>query len=206
MRDESHESIIGTPQGCIKVRDVKRYATEEERWDQDRFNSFAGVPWGPVPGSGSCRINVRVGAPRLPDDIREKLIAEDRPYVARRFRIKRDDFKDIGPTPLCPGCRCIIRGLPAQNHSELCRSRVEVELIRIGDARIRQEEIRMKEDEPVKEESRKRETSDSKSSSSGLKRDEKGEEIPEDFKKRRKCSGKEEDESKKDDVQEEEAR
>ena len=55
--------------------------------------------------------------------------------------IKRDDFKDIGPSPLCPGCRRIIRVLPAQSHSELSRSRVEAGLIRIGYARIRQEAI-----------------------------------------------------------------
>ena len=142
MRDESQESIIGTPQGCIKVRDIKRFALEDERWDQDRFNSFRGVPWEPVPGSGSCKINVRVRAPRLSDEVREKLISEDRPYVARRFRINREDFKEIGHTPLCPGCRCIIRGLPAQNHSELCRSRIEAELIRKGDSRISHEEVR----------------------------------------------------------------
>ena len=46
--------------GCIKVRDVKRYASEEDQWDIDRFNSFRGVPWEPTPGSKSCEIKVKL--------------------------------------------------------------------------------------------------------------------------------------------------
>ena len=120
-----------------QVKDIKRFASEEDRWDADRFNAFRGVPWEPTPGSKSCEIKVRIDVPRLKEDIRDRLTGEDRPYVARRFRIKRSDFDEIWFTPLCPGCRAIIRGLPAQNHSELCRSRVEDHLMAKGDARIK---------------------------------------------------------------------
>ena len=88
MRDESHEVIIGTPMGCIKVKDIKRFASEEDRWDADRFNAFRGVPWEPTPGSKSCEMKVRIDVPRLKEDIRERLTGEDRPYVAKRFRIR----------------------------------------------------------------------------------------------------------------------
>ena len=35
LRDETNEAIIGTPGGCIKSRDARRYGTEEEKWGQD---------------------------------------------------------------------------------------------------------------------------------------------------------------------------
>ena len=69
--------------GCIKVTDIKRHSTDEERWNPDVFNSVSEVHWGLVPGSGSCKINVKISAPRSSEDIRERLVAEDRPYVAR---------------------------------------------------------------------------------------------------------------------------
>ena len=66
--------------------------------------------------------------PAPPDPVRE--------YNVRRFRIIKKDFEIIGFTPLCQGCRSITRGSPPQNHSELCRTRVERELVRIGDERV----------------------------------------------------------------------
>ena len=55
---------------------------------------------------------------------------------------------------------------------------MEAELIRIGDPRIGHEEVRMKKDSGEEERPDKRETVGG-SSSSGLKRDEEGKEIPE---------------------------
>ena len=63
--------------------------------------------------------------------------------MARRFRIKPEDVRAIEWTPLCPGCGAIIRGLPAQGHSELCRSRVEEHLLTTGDVRLRHQTIRL---------------------------------------------------------------
>ena len=64
--------------GCIKVKDFKRYASEEDRWDADRFNAFRGVPWEPTPGSRSCEIKVRIDVPRLREDIRDRMSGEER--------------------------------------------------------------------------------------------------------------------------------
>ena len=61
---------------------------------------------------------------------------EPRSFQNRRFRINRNDFQVIGFTPLCPGCKALIRGSPPVNHSELCRTRVERELVRLGDVRV----------------------------------------------------------------------
>ena len=101
MRDESQEVIIGTPSGCIKVRDIKRYASEDDQWDVDRFNSFRGAPWEPTPGSRSCEIKVKIDVPRLREDLRDRLTGDHRSYVARRFRIYASDFDEIGgDTPM----------------------------------------------------------------------------------------------------------
>ena len=79
LRDESNEALIGTPDGVIKARDVRRYGSEEERWDQDKFTSITGVPWEPVPGMKSCEIRVKIAVPRLQEDIRERMEEHERP-------------------------------------------------------------------------------------------------------------------------------
>ena len=45
-RDESQESIIGTREGCIKVRDIRRYGEIQARWNPEELNEFQGAPWG----------------------------------------------------------------------------------------------------------------------------------------------------------------
>ena len=77
--------------------------------------------------------------------------------MARRFRINRSDFDDIGFTPLCPGCRAFISGLPSQGHSELCRSRVEDHLLKKGNPRIRHLLVRLEHEEELKKEATQKE-------------------------------------------------
>ena len=77
--------------------------------------------------------------------------------MSRRFRISKKDFDNIGFTPQCPGCSAIIRGKPAVNHSEDCRIRVDIELERLGDARVSNSAVRMEE---YKAEKRLREEED----------------------------------------------
>ena len=50
IREESGEIIVGTPDGIIKARDFKRHASNEERWNIEKFNAFKGVPWSTIPG------------------------------------------------------------------------------------------------------------------------------------------------------------
>ena len=82
LRDETNEAIIGTPDGCIKSRDVRRYGSEEEKWDQDKFMSMSGVPWEPIPGMKSCDIRFKIAVPRMEEDIRERMESHERPYLA----------------------------------------------------------------------------------------------------------------------------
>ena len=63
IADRSMEVIVGTNEGVIKVRDVRRYGTQQEQWDMGKFNSFRGVPWEPVPGRQGIEIKARVNVP-----------------------------------------------------------------------------------------------------------------------------------------------
>ena len=49
--DESSEIIIGTNEGCIKVRTVRRKGTDTERWNVVQIQEMKGTPWEPTPGS-----------------------------------------------------------------------------------------------------------------------------------------------------------
>ena len=45
IRDESNEVLIGTTEGVIKVRTVRRKGSPEERWDTVGIDSMKGIPW-----------------------------------------------------------------------------------------------------------------------------------------------------------------
>ncbi len=44
IRDSSGEFIVGTTEGAIKVRGIRRLARHSDRWDCARLNSMEGVP------------------------------------------------------------------------------------------------------------------------------------------------------------------
>merc|ERR1711954_402840 len=64
-------------------------------------------------------------------------IGAPKPNITRRARITREDIVRIGFTINCPGCKAISRNAPAQNHTELCRARIEAALISEGGARAK---------------------------------------------------------------------
>ena len=43
IRDRSNESIIGTPEGCLKVRSIRRMPSDQ-RWDIERWEGMRGIP------------------------------------------------------------------------------------------------------------------------------------------------------------------
>ena len=135
LRDESGEVIIGTPIGCLKVREVIRYGQQSHRWNLEAFDSFRGVPWEPVPGSATTNLKSKVKL-YTSDQVHAHGIRREKDFLVSRFRINRKDFSKLGFTPLCPWCRAPTRQVPAQHHTELCRPRVHAELERTCDLRI----------------------------------------------------------------------
>ena len=96
--------MIGTNKGVIQVRDVRRKATVEERWNKARMKEVQGVPWEPVPGREGIYIKAQVELPRAegqPDRIIEP--AQKR-IIRRRAAITKADVRRYGMTPGCRGC------------------------------------------------------------------------------------------------------
>ena len=126
IRDESGEVIIGTDEGVIKCRTVRRKGTKEERWASGQVENMKGTPWEPEPGreEGEVAVRLRIWnekekteGPRMPEGI-------DRPKVGRRFRILKEDVEKYDPTPGCQGCHNAMVGKAAVNHREECRDRM----------------------------------------------------------------------------------
>ena len=132
VRDESAEVIIGTCTGVVKARNFKRLGSLEERWNKDALLSVVGTPWEPVPGKQSDALPVRIKLPEegsAPDPVN---LGEPAPEIRRRARITRADVLRFGFTQGCPGCTAISRGAVSQNHTEMCRARIEEELLKQG--------------------------------------------------------------------------
>ena len=63
LRTRSDESIIGTPNGVIKAKTVRRLP-EERRWYAEDVFSIRGVPSNSVLGVGGDHIFIEVGGSR----------------------------------------------------------------------------------------------------------------------------------------------
>ena len=59
-------------------------------------------------------------------------LSEPQREVRRRAIITRDEVLKAGFTIGCPGCRAISRNAPSQNHTEVCRTRIEEALTAQG--------------------------------------------------------------------------
>lgn len=46
---ESTEVLIGTTEGVLNVRSIKRRARAESRWGAEYIEATRGMPWGPTP-------------------------------------------------------------------------------------------------------------------------------------------------------------
>ena len=120
---------MGTHEGVIKIRDIRRKGTESERWNLDKFNSFQGTPWEPIPGREGIELKTCVHVPKDTDPVNPVAKGEDKEAIPRRVRITREQIRMQGFIVGCPGCRAVNRGLPAVNHTEeigraSCRERV----------------------------------------------------------------------------------
>ena len=144
IADRTNEVIVGTKEGVIKARDIRRRGTKEEQWDLGKFNEFRGVPWEPVPGREGIEIKARINMPRDREPVRPPMVGEEREAVPRRVKITREQVRTMGFTVGCQGCRAVNRGLPAVIHSEECRKRMEEQLREQSDNNLERAESRLK--------------------------------------------------------------
>ena len=120
--DESGETIIGTKDGCIKVRSVKRKPVED-RWNYAELEQMQGTPWEPVPGHPEREIKSRVIIQS--GSVEDPPTRESEAPVPKRVYIKKRDVEKFGATAGCEGCKAAIRGGGVRPHTEECRARLE---------------------------------------------------------------------------------
>ena len=124
IREESGEILIGTLEGVIKVRTVRRKAGDDLRWSKGLFNEFKGLPWQPVPGRESLEPPIKVTVPDEDRALLKPVEIQRRELIKLDFRINRSMVKDYGLTEGCRGCLNADSGNPiALNHSAHCRQR-----------------------------------------------------------------------------------
>ena len=148
IRDETNEVMIGTQEGIIKVRTIRRKASNEERWNITQLENMKGTPWEPVPGSDDREIRSKIRV-RTEQENRDspnvaEAVVEKRKRAEYRFPIKRKDVDKYGMSEDCEGCRRLALGDPnTRPHTESCRDRFGMLFLRDGDPRTFQEMDRL---------------------------------------------------------------
>ena len=123
IREESNEVFVGTDEGVVKCRSIRRKAGQD-RWDKDLFNSIKGTPWEPTPGRLTTEVPINVRVPDEDQVIIPQTLSQEKDMVRRDFRIYKQDVKDYGLTPGCRGCLAADAGsLVSRNHTPECRQR-----------------------------------------------------------------------------------
>ena len=147
MRMRSDEILIGTPQGVVKARSIKRYP-EGEQWDRDFARKIRGSPRTPIPGQGGDHVPTHVPSfcqRTMPEDhnegeepareAEEEEVRREETQVRaepteRRMYITRAAIQKYGETKGCPACNAIRaeRSLVGISHNEECRNRIRKEM------------------------------------------------------------------------------
>ena len=140
-RFKSDEIIVGTENGVLKARTIKRM-TEDKQWDREFLRNLQGTPRQPDPKVVSDQIHaslrnrvepdqdLHVGAHGQPAEVPPEVpvaseVNRPRPEpAARRMYVRKREIEKYGPTPGCQGCRAIARGTSA-THTETCRDRMK---------------------------------------------------------------------------------
>ena len=122
VKASSGELMIGTPRGVWTTRIVRR-RPKEDRWSPLTAKMVGGVPWFEKREDleESDEERELVFRPMTAEEREE----EDRLYgepEARSFPISRSDLEIYGYSSKCPGCRSLLEGQRAQDHTDRCRA------------------------------------------------------------------------------------
>ncbi len=120
MTERSSEYIVGSSEGCTKVRDAKRLGSEEERWRSGMITKIRGTPWKPDPGRDGTDPPSRLFVPSESDQRTGVPTSAD--PIKRGFRGSRSEYEARGFLPGCRGCEAIMRKEErARTHNQECR-------------------------------------------------------------------------------------
>jgi hypothetical protein len=146
IRELSGEVYIGTEEGVIKVRSIRRKSTEAERWNWIKFQAIKGTPWEPEPGRFNVEIKSKVALPKDAEEVVKQLEVSDREVIKRRMYIKKADVLTHGMTEHCKGCAAVnAHSTVSRNHGEACRERFMKIFEDSGDSRIARVTERLEE-------------------------------------------------------------
>ena len=126
IQDESAELIIGIAIGVLKVRSVRSFTNNSDRWKALGLNEVVGLPWYPIPGRDGTEIksHVRMAA-EFGDGLQHDEDNKLQPHVVRAVKFLKEDIRKYGMTQGRPGCTAANRNAAAVNHSDSCRIRIE---------------------------------------------------------------------------------
>ena len=141
---ESNEVIIGTSEGVVKARSIRRKGSEEESWCRDEFNKIQGTPWQPVPGVESEQIKVAVALLGADPPSKHQVEVQDpEEIMMRQFKMTKKEFEKCGYTPHYRGRSAIKSGTGYDAHKKECRDRIRLELEKMKDPRLTREAERL---------------------------------------------------------------
>ena len=98
---------IGTKEGCIKVRSVRR-KPEGDRWNAEEWKAMQGVPWEAIPGHPDRELKSTVSLPKMEVQAVPEPAEPER--QVRRLHIKARDVLEYGAIAGCEGCKAAARG------------------------------------------------------------------------------------------------
>ena len=148
VQDRSDEVLIGTRDGVVKARTVRRL-DDVQRRDASLVREMRGTPWEPVPGDPAEDAAVPVAVVPLGQ---AAMVAElplgvgvRAPGAARNLYVRRTDIDRFGATVGCPGCIALAVGGRSATHSAQCRARIAEALEGGGDGQRVDEARRRKQ-------------------------------------------------------------
>ena len=133
-RSASGEIIVGTKEGVVRTRTVKRKA-EEERWTQNVLDMVGGVPWAPSAGDASAEVampDIIIPMQEPEVEVVPARAAAEGVATPRRLAIRVGDIHDHGATAGCKGCVATLRGARGVPHTEACRTRLTKAILEGG--------------------------------------------------------------------------
>ena len=134
IREESGEAIVGTPDGVLKARSIRRVGSVEERWRSGE--GMKGVPWEPIPGREGIEIRSSVNFGPSWTPVGEAQQGKEKAVRRRGAQIRAEDVRKYRATEGCPGCVEQERGRPGTTHKKHCRERFEKIWKEKGDPRV----------------------------------------------------------------------
>ena len=122
MRPVSGEFYVGTPEGVLKIRTVRRVLIDK-RWDINLLNTFKGSPWD-LKATQAQELPADRQLQPIPLEAAIPQAEESGGAIERRdFKIFKSDIQKYGGTANCPGCMAAGSGVEQRPHTVQCRDR-----------------------------------------------------------------------------------